>query len=186
MYKQIYEKIKLLLIQPRKFWEEEANKSKEDIAGNFVYPLLGFVALAAFIGYWWDTDTFHLPRALQVTCVSFVAGFAGYFIAAFLIDELSPGLFHLKKNILKARIFVGYASVIFYLVTIFMNLLPSFFFVFLFLFYTVYIIWEGSDVFMKVKEKDRQKFTLGASVVIVGAPLLIEKVLLALLPSVNM
>lgn len=186
MYKQIYEKIKFILVLPGKFWEREAeDEEKYDVAGQFVYPLLGLIALSAFIGYWIHSEAFDLAKALQVTCISFVAGFAGFFVASFLIDELSTSFLKIEKNINWARKFAGYSSIVFYLVTIFTNLLPSFFFVYLLLFYTVYIIWEGSDRFMKVDESKKLLFTVGATIIILGMPYLIEKILLALLPGAN-
>jgi len=185
MYKKIYEKIKLILVAPKKFWEEESTSDKKyDVPSQFVYPLLGLVALSAFIGYWWNYGAFDLPKALQITCVSFASGFAGFFVASFLVDELSHSILKMEKNTVRTRNFVGYSSIVFYLIYIFLYIFPSFFFVFLFLFYTVYIVWEGSDVYMHVREKDRQKFTIGASVIIVASPLLIEKILSAFLPGI--
>lgn len=187
MYKQIYKKIKLLLILPKKFWEQEAEESditKYDVMSQFVYPLLGLIAVSAFIGYWLNSEIFDLPGALQLTCISFFAGFAGFFVASFTIDELAPNLFEIEKDITRTRTFVGYASVVLYLVTIFMSLFPGLFFVFLFLFYTVYIIWEGADVFMQIETNNRQKFTIVSSVLIIGAPMLIHKILVSFLPGV--
>jgi len=186
MYKQIYEKIRVILVLPKDFWKQEAeNEEKYDVASQFVYPLLGLIALSSFVGCWIHNAPFDLARALQLTCISFVAKFAGYYVAAFLMDELSASFLQVEKNIVQVRKFVGYSSVVFYLVTIFMNLFPNFFFVYLFLFYTVYIIWEGSDRFMKIDENKKLLFTAASSVFVLGAPHLLEMILLAFLPGIN-
>ncbi len=187
MYKQIYEQIKLILVSPSKFWKqlaEDNNKKEVDVASHFVYPLLGIVALSAFFGIWWNNDSFNLAKALQIICVDFVAGFAGFFIAAFLIDELSFSVLKIEKRISRSRQFAGFSSVVIYLSTIILNILPSLFFIYLLLFYIVYIVWEGSDIFMNVAENDKQKFTIGASAILILSPLMVQKLLYMLLPGI--
>ena len=187
MYKQIYGKIKLILVSPEKFWIQLSEKDREshvNITTNFVYPLLGLIAISSFIGSWWNNEVFDLQRALQIVCVNFVAGFAGFFVASFLVDEFSAGFLTLEKNIIRARNFVGYSSVVLYVIVIFWNIVPNYFFIFLFLFYTVYIVWEGSEKYMQIENKDRLKFTIVSSLLIVGAPFIIEKILLFFLPGI--
>lgn len=187
MYKKIYEQIKMILVSPSTFWKQSAGENNEkdsDVASGFVYPLLGIIALSAFIGSWWNNEIFSLPKALQLTCVDFVSGFAGFFIASFLIDELSSAFLNIPKDIIRCRRFAGYSSVILFIIVIISNIFPNFFFVYLFLFYTVYIVWEGADVFMYVKDKDRQKFTIVSSAIIIASPMLIRKVLTLILPGI--
>ncbi|MCL1943032.1 MAG: hypothetical protein FWF54_05735 [Candidatus Azobacteroides sp.] len=187
MYKRIYELTKLILVSPAAFWKQLAasdDKKDMDVASGFVYPLLGIVALSAFVGTWWNQEVFNLPQALQLTCIDFVAGFTGFFIASFLIDEVSAAYLNLPKNIIRSRQFAGYSSIVIFMIAVILNIFPNFFFVHLFMFYIVYIVWEGSDVFMKVEEKDKLKFTIGASAVIIGSPMLILQLLSLLLPGI--
>ena len=177
-----------MLVSPSEFWKRLArsnNKKDTDVATRFVYPLLGIVAVSAFVGVWWNGtgNVFNLQRALQLTCVNFVAGYAGFFLASFLVDELGAAFWNIPKNIVRSRQFVGYSSIVLFIIAVILNLFPHFFFMYLFLFYVVFIVWEGADTFMKVENENKQKFTILTSGVLIASPLLIRKLLLLMLSN---
>ena len=83
------------------------------------------------------------------------------------------------------QMFVGFSSALMFTLDIVWMLLPDFFFLYIFIVYTFYIVWEGSTVFMQIEEAAQMKFTVFASVLIIAMPHLIEKVLILLMPGLR-
>ena len=81
--------------------------------------------------------------------------------------------------------FVGYSSSLVYALSIILMLLPEFFFLRIFILYTVYIVWEGSGPYMEVDEPVRLKFVGVVSAVIILAPIVIDFVLSMLMPGLR-
>lgn len=81
--------------------------------------------------------------------------------------------------------FVGFSSALMFTLDIVWMLLPDFFFLYIFIVYTFYIVWEGATIFMQVEETNQMKFTVFASVLIIAMPHLIEKVLILLMPGLR-
>lgn len=74
-----------------------------------------------------------------------------------------------------AQQFAGYALVVLFLLKIVLGILPDFWIIALLLqFYTLYVVWEGSTVLMRVSDEYRLRFTVLASVLIIGCPEVIE------------
>ena len=58
---------------------------------------------------------------------------------------------------------------------IIIGILPDFSIIALLLeFYIVYVVWEGSAILMKIAEKDRLRFTILSSMLLIACPAVIE------------
>lgn len=178
-YKEIAHIAKLLLSSPARAWEEiRAYENPRRVLTDFVYPMIGLCALATLLGVlfrvgWDGPDAFQL--AMTRCCVLAAAQFGGIFLAAYVLNPLGNSVFEVETSPDAALQLCGYAMVVSFLITIITALFPDLSLLgFLFQFYTLYIVWAGADTLMKVPESLRLAYTLVATVVIVGAPALID------------
>ena len=71
--------------------------------------------------------------------------------------------------------FAGYALVVVFMLRIVIGILPDFGIMALLLqFYIVYVVWEGSKKVMQIAEKDRLRFTILSSILLIACPVAIE------------
>ena len=168
-----------LISSPAKAWEEismEEDRRKVYIA--FVYPMIGLCGLSVFIGSlltngWGGPQSFQI--AMTNCCAVAVALFGGYFLAAYAINEMGTRMFGMHINMPLTQQFAGYALVVPFLLQIVTGLLPDFRIIaWLLQFYIVYVVWEGVPVLMGVEEKQRLKYTLLSSVLLILCPAVIQ------------
>lgn len=180
----------LLISSPVRAWEEiHLEEDRRKVLTAFVYPMIGFCSLSVFIGSllikgWSGPESFQY--AMTQCCVVAVSLFGGYFLAAFLINELCVKMFSRKGDILLAQQFAGYTLVVTFLLQIIIGVLPDFYIIALLLqFYIVYVAWEGARHLMEITENDRLKFTLLSSLLLVVCPKLIQFVFHKLIIFLN-
>ena len=89
------------------------------------------------------------------------------------------------KNLKLCQFFVGFSSALMFTLNIVWLLLPDFFFLYIFILYTFYIVWEGSVIFMKVTQAQQMKFSMVATLLIILTPKLIEFILVILMPGLR-
>ncbi len=164
MFKKIFQRIFLIIVQPAKAWHvlEEDDMEDEKFLSHYLYPIFGIIALAAFIGSFISYKSVEL--ALKSSIQEFVAYFAGFYLAVFLLRELIARKFDYAVPA-KNQHFVAYASSLIYMVSILVSLL-GFHMLLLFLPYTIYIIWEGSLSYMKIREDDQVRFAVIATLIV--------------------
>lgn len=96
-------------------------------------------------------------------------------LAAYLINGLRVRMFMLDSDIPLAQQFAGYALVVVFMLRIVIGILPDFGIMALLLqFYIVYVVWEGSKKVMQIAEKDRLRFTILSSILLIACPVAIE------------
>lgn len=167
-----------LISSPAKAWEEISIEDRRKVYLAFVYPMIGLCGLSVFIGSlltngWGGPQSFQI--AMTDCCAVAVALFGGYFLAAYAINEMGTRMFGMPTQILLIQQFAGYALVVPFLLQIVIGLLPDLRIIgWLLQFYIVYIVWEGVPVMMKIEEKQRLKFTLLASLLLVLCPAVIQ------------
>lgn len=169
----------LLISSPARAWEEiRLEEDKRKVFTSFVYPMIGLCGLSVFIGTllakgWSGPQSFQY--AMTQCCAVAVSLFGGYFLAAYLINGLRVRMFRMDNDIPVTQQFSGYALVVPFLLKIIIGILPDFNIIALLLqFYIVYVVWEGSAVLMKVTEKDRLRFTILSSILLIVCPAVIE------------
>jgi len=191
--KRIYDLLVGLISQPAKTWNILSNKqvnNNENFFKSYLYPLLGIVALLSFVGVFITMSEpegirtklnigehfqFALKNCLRLAIITF----AGFHTASYILSEVMKKLFNRPGELSLCRRFVGYTSAFVYLMILIRSLFPSLFFLYIFLLYVVYIIWEGAIPYMKIEEKDQMKFTVWAGAIVLLTPFLVEIIIVA-------
>ncbi|MDR3262591.1 MAG: YIP1 family protein [Tannerella sp.] len=188
MYKNIFNRLAGLIFKPAETWEK-LSREKEDqetFLSRYIYPLIGLIALAAFVGVLFSRKEFDFEIALKSAIKALVSAAGGFFLGVCLMNEILRGIFYRPKDTKLCCAFVGYASALMFVLNIVLALLPEFFFLRAVVLYTTYIIWEGAVSYMQVEEKERLKFSVFASAVIIVTPLAIDFLLFLLMPGLRL
>lgn len=185
MYKEIFQIIVLMASQPGRTWARLAKweDKKDDYLSRFVYPLIGMMSLAAFLGVLFTRKEFDIQIALKDSIRVLIQFAGGFYLASVLLREVMERYFHIDLSFKQCQRFVAYASCITYALQIVLTLIPEFFFLQIFGLYAIYIIYEGAEVFMQIQEATRMKFMIIASIVILGAPAIVKVIISFLMPS---
>ena len=122
------------------------------------------------------------PEPCGKTCVS---SFGGYYVAAYVLNEIGKSWFSFEKNLKLWQHFVGYSSALMFTLNIVWMLLPDVFFLYIFILYTFYIVWEGATIYFSVGDAQRMKFTTISTLLIIATPHIINKFLLLLMPGLR-
>lgn len=178
-YKELFNIAMKLISSPAKAWEEiYMEEDGQKVFMTFVYPMIGLCGLSVFIGSlltngWGGPQSFQI--AMTDCCAVAVALFGGYFLAAYAINEMGRRMFRMHSKMLLTQQFAGYALVVSFLLHIVTGLLPHFKIIALLLqFYIVYVVWEGAPIMMGVEEKQRFKYTLLSSALLILCPIAIQ------------
>ena len=185
MFTNIFKQLTAIILKPGDAWNELClqEDERDTFLSQFIYPLIGIIALAAFLGILFSQKEFDFEIALKITIRTVIAVAGGFFGGSYLMNEVWKGVFNQPKDIVLCRLFVGYASSLMFVLYILTALLPDFFFLYIFVLYTVYIIWEGAVVYMQIEEEDRLKFTVIASFIVILTPFITEHALRMLMPG---
>ena len=88
MYKEIFKLVVAIISQPGKAWDILTRKEEKDdeFLSRFVYPLIGFVTVAAFLGVLFTRKEFDVELALKSSIRTLVAAFvtSGVFLFAYI------------------------------------------------------------------------------------------------------
>ena len=177
----MFKKIVLLIIQivtaPELTWRKLTDEEDhETFLNHYLYPIFGVVALTSFVGGLWFVSGGSLEVALQNTIINLVTLYGGYYIGSYILNETLPKL-GIPKNETHSQQFVGYSSALIYALFIVLPFLSDFFVLWLFAFYTAYIVYIGYGVFIIGKEDMRMYFTGIATASILLTPALINVIL---------
>ncbi|GHT37776.1 membrane protein [Bacteroidia bacterium] len=199
MYKELIRLVVAMITQPGKAWKKLAAKTErgDEHLSRFVYPLIGLVTLAAFAGVLFTEKSFNTELALKSAIRALVASFGGFFLASYLLNELWKGIFKRGDNPRLCRRFTGYASSLMFALDIVLSILPlsDFFFLRIFLLYTIYIVWEGAGPYMGITGvkirlvfydvSEQMFFTIAASTLIIAWPIFIRELMFLLMPGLR-
>ena len=185
MFNEIYKQLTGLILTPGETWEKlsRQEEKQQTFLSHFIYPVIGLITLAAFLGVLFTRKEFDFEIALKITIRTFLSVSGGFFLGAYILNEVWKGAFKQAGNTYLCRMFVGYSSALMFVLNIVTALLPEFFFLNIVVLYTVYIIWEGTVIFMKANEKQRLKVTIITFFIVIVTPFVIEQVLRMLMPG---
>ena len=174
MWRDIVGIVTQLLIASPKAWKDiyREKRPQAEFLNRYLHPMFGLIALSTFLGYLLFSLNGNVESALKQTIIVVVAVYGGYFIASYVLNEIAEK-FDLEKNMPMFRKFVGYSSVVIYLLFLIIPFFTGFVILWLLALYTVYLIYIGAIYFVKVNEDSQLNFTLLSSAVIMLTPLAI-------------
>jgi hypothetical protein len=149
-------------------------EDKRDVFMTFVYPMIGLCGLSVLIGAliehgWGGPQAFQI--AMTACCAVAVGWFGGYFLAAYILNEMGVKIFGLSSRLPLTQQFAGYALVVPFLLQIVIGMLPDFKIIaWLLQLYTVYVVWEGAPILMHITDNQRMKYTIFASLLLLICP----------------
>ncbi|MDR0962808.1 MAG: YIP1 family protein [Mediterranea sp.] len=180
-YKSLFNITLLLISSPQRAWEEiRLEEDRRKVLTDFVYPMIGLCAFTSFIGLLW-TMGWSGPESFQYAmthcCAVAVSLFGGYFLAAYLINELQIRMLHQPGDMPLMQQFAGYALAVIFVLRAIIGVLPDFQIIGLLLqLYTLYVVWEGTKTLLQVGEKERFAFSLSATLILIACPIVIQLV----------
>lgn len=175
MLKVIYDKLIFLFTKPEQAWVQfQAEKDAKILVLNkFSYPLMILGAVLVII-----SDILFRHNSIHVAIIhgiiDFVTLFSSFFIVRFFLSMLLTKKYQITANKDVLTIVTGYSFSIIYLLYIFTALSNSFFFLWIFFFYTPYLIWIAADVIFNIKSEERGTFVLGLTGLLAGVPWVIS------------
>ena len=177
MIKRIVFLIIQIITLPEPTWRKLTDEEDYDkFLDHYLYPIFGVVALTSFVGGLWFVSGGSLEVALKNTIINLVTLYGGYYIGSYILNETLPR-FGIPKNESQTQQFVGYSSALIYALFIVLPFLSDFFVLWLFAFYTAYIVYVGYGIFIIGKEEMRMYFTGIATASILLTPALIKVIL---------
>ena len=181
-YQQLFKRAFNLIRHTRKEWQSivDEEKNSESVINNFVLPMVGLCALTAFLGILFQGKGFE--KALVSAIRSLGKTFGGVYLSFFILQE-SAKYFGLERNKVRFLQLTGYSFVIIFVIDLIVNLIPELFFLPILKLYIFYIVWEASELILKIKEEKRSQFVISASLLILISSYIIERVLLIFLPG---
>ena len=194
-YKDLFKRVISLISSPAKAWEEIGKEEdRRKVLGAFVYPMIGLCGLSVFIGTFIGNTAGVAAFQIAMTrcCAIFVSLFGGYFLAAYVIDQLGKKLLGREDQYELNQQFVGYSMVVTFVLDIVSGLFSISILHWILQFYTIFVVFdelavwslaaipqplfEGARTLMKVNETKLTRYTLIASVIIIVCPALIAAV----------
>jgi len=166
----------MLISSPTRAWEEiiVSKRTGAKVLSGFVYPLIGWVGLAVFIGVVIDhifsndfTPNQMFREAIQESCAPFIADFGGFCLSVWLLNKVNTKLYHHQSSKACIAALVGYSMVVVFVLQIVTGLFSIFNLLqCIFQFYIIYIVWEGIKTMRLAGSKQMMSFTLIASGII--------------------
>ncbi len=176
MWRDLFVTISQLIVASPSAWKDirKDDTSLNSFINQYLHPFIGLIALAAFTGcMWFTTHDGGLQSALKNSIISVAAIYGGFYIVSYLLHE-AASRFGLKDPLSRFQIFTGYASVVVYVLYVFIPFFSDFFILWLLVIYTFYVVQTGAIHYLKVPTSKRTDFTIFASVLIVLVPTLIK------------
>ncbi len=188
-YKELIDRLILLLLTPSKGWVEVKEEDEEKVKSAFVYPLIALCGVATFIGTWLGNgvDTFNLQLILTKCCGVFVSLFVAFYLSSHLLEYYGHRFADRpEKDFDNCRKLVGYSMSVIFVLEFFGGLFPTFLILrWILQFYVVYVVWEGAKELMEVSEKNLLSYSLVASVIILLVPEIMNQIFGWLTQMVN-
>lgn len=188
MIKPLFILLFRLIAEPALSWEflsEGQKKDNEDFYKNYLFPIIGLIALLSFVGVLISSKNFSMALALKVVIRQVVVYLGSFYLVSFVVSEYLFPRFDLEKNRIPAEQFTGYSSALIYTVAMIEAMFPSFFFLEIIVFYTIYMIWTGAGRFLRIYEEQWIKFTVFASILIMLAPYFIRLLIDIFMPNMK-
>lgn len=172
-----------IMVNPVEGWKRlrRSGLSVEKLQAGCFYPILALLSVSTFAEYFYSVSV-NLSELVTQAVVAFVAYFFGYFCVMMVMNWIFPKEMaeKIESTFGKAYFIISMSSLV--LFTIVTNLLPMIWPILIFLpVWTFYFMFKGVRFFHFPREKETRFYVI-AVVAAVGMPLLIDRVLNAILP----
>ncbi len=171
MWRDIVGIVTQLIVATPKAWKDIYNdkRSHDEFLDRYLHPMFGLIALTSFIGELLFSANGNIESALKQTITVIVAVYGGYFISSYILNETAEK-FSLNKNMPMFRRYVGFSSVVVYILYLIIPFFPDFIVLWLLALYTVHLLYVGAQYYVRVNEDNHLNFTLLSSAVILLTP----------------
>lgn len=175
---KIIKRLLALLFSTDKSWQKisKEKENHEEFINNFLFPIFGFISITTFIGGMWIANNGGIHYALKITIAVVTALFGGFYVASILINELFPK-YGMVKDKLIAQQFVGYSSIVIYLIYLFLPFLQGLNIIWALALYSLLLIYSGVNHFLEIDKDKRVLFSIIAFIVIFLSPILLNYLL---------
>ncbi len=183
IYTHVYFLSKEIIVDPIEFWRKHKDMDEDpgELLKTLIYPLLGLVAVAVFLGGFFRGDYFSTGISLlwvtrEIMLLS-ILYFGGIFITRELVKKFgyTVGIPVLQK-------LVSFSLVPHMVVSVVTGLLPFFFFLDVFGLYSLYVFWLGARKLLPFPKEKRDKYIVrimaATWVVFAVTSLLLAKILI--------
>jgi hypothetical protein len=160
-FNQIFIKIKSVIFEPVRFWEqqkERKNENQQTFKGYFL-PLLAVIFLAVFASELIHGFRFYMTFPLMKANREVLLFLLQYVISVFLTNELIKA-FGGKKNIFIARKLVVYSLTPFLLVSLLTGMFPFLYVLDVLGLYGFYIFYTGVKALLEFPERKQGSYIL--------------------------
>ena len=174
-YKDLLSRTLFILSSPARAWEQISSEGEsKSVLPNFVYPMIGLCAVSEFIGTFFGKEFIPDEVALSNCCAVAVALFGGFFLSVYLLDRILQKWFPDVVLKDKVTVFVAYSMTVKFVLDILSSLLSLKLLLIILQIYTLFVVFEGTRGFLRLREDKVTLFTLLATVVILLCPTFIE------------
>lgn len=182
LYRNLTLRIKNLILNPKDEWENIHGQKKtiNEVLTEFSLPLIALVTLATFLNYIINHQGVNFEWALKQAAVIFTALFGGLYLSYVLVRVLLPR-FQLSGDADYAFRLAGYASGLWYVITLITSIIPELIILHLASFYTFYIIWASIDQEKEASQQQKITITVLIGIIIHLIPYFVRLFLLKLI-----
>lgn len=188
--KEIFLQLYRLVRHPQREWRRIADdkQSLSELRNVYILPLMEIfivvTLISNFIGFTKDASdavtTEHILKICckeLVTCISSI--FIGFHLAVLILNsKLTSKLFHARPDYSSCARLVAYSLSLYMIVKTLITLFSLFVFLYATLFYLIYIIWYSiPSIFPDLEKEKYSKFSIYATIIICGAPILMENLM---------
>ncbi len=168
-----------LLSSPAQAWEEiSSEEGRRNVVVTFVYPMIALCGLSVFIGTFIGNTAGVASFQLAMTrcCAVAVSLFGGYFLAAYVLNQVGKSMLGRDDEKEQCQQLVGYSLVVTFVLDIIGGLFSVAILQWILQFYTVMVVYEGARTLMQVDEGKLTRYTLLASLAVMLSPVFIKVV----------
>ena len=186
-YKTLIQRLLNLITTPHKTWGEIKDDTESpDVMSAFVYPLVGLCGVIVFLSELFNEgmERQALQGALISTCNYCISLIGGFFLVSYLINLLRQRWLKEKDDMPRCYSLIGHSMAVVFVADALFAFFPQFFiFKWLLLFYTLYIVWEGTDIILNIPEERHLSVSILTTLGVIFAPTLIRTLFNTLLGS---
>lgn len=153
--------IREVIFSPKEFWMSVKNeeKSQLELLTGYFFPILILVAIAVFLGEFFESAHFYMGYAALKALREVVLFILVYFSSVFFTNELMK-TFGSEKNLKAAQILVVYSSTPFLIVSFFTGLFPFLYALDIMGIYSFYIFWTGVNELLDIPVERRNSYSI--------------------------